>query len=89
MQELQDCVSRLQTVNNELQNRLSLLERSDDGAYDNEEKDVAGRSPLKQVRPPMEDVVLEAGPQKIIPRVALFSHLSANVQYAHKHSDHV
>uniref|UniRef100_A0AAQ4QSR4 CDK5 regulatory subunit-associated protein 2/Myomegalin coiled coil domain-containing protein n=1 Tax=Gasterosteus aculeatus aculeatus TaxID=481459 RepID=A0AAQ4QSR4_GASAC len=48
VQELQDCVSRLQTVNNELQNRLSLLERSDDGAYDNEEKDVAGRSPLKQ-----------------------------------------
>ncbi|KAM6901049.1 CDK5 regulatory subunit-associated protein 2 [Lycodopsis pacificus] len=43
--ELQDCVSRLQTVNNELQNRLSLLERSDRA---DEDKDVASSSPLKQ-----------------------------------------
>ncbi|XP_031711906.1 CDK5 regulatory subunit-associated protein 2 isoform X5 [Anarrhichthys ocellatus] len=43
--ELQDCVSRLQTVNNELQNRLSLLERSNRA---DEDKDVASSSPLKQ-----------------------------------------
>ncbi|XP_068429681.1 CDK5 regulatory subunit-associated protein 2 isoform X3 [Clinocottus analis] len=46
--EQQDCVSRLQTVNNELQNRLSLLERSGRDAHDSEDKDVAGSSPLKQ-----------------------------------------
>ncbi|XP_042365374.1 CDK5 regulatory subunit-associated protein 2 isoform X2 [Plectropomus leopardus] len=46
--ELQDCVSRLQTLNNELQNRLSLLEKSDHDAYNKKEKDVAGSSPLKQ-----------------------------------------
>ncbi|TMS07985.1 Myomegalin [Larimichthys crocea] len=41
--ELQDCVSRLQTLNNELQNRLSLLGKSDQDAYDKEDKDVASR----------------------------------------------
>lgn len=48
--ELQDCVSRLQTLNNELQNRLSVAEKSDHGAYHKEDKDVARSSPLKQVR---------------------------------------
>ncbi|XP_039636463.1 CDK5 regulatory subunit-associated protein 2 isoform X10 [Perca fluviatilis] len=38
--ELQDCVNSLQTLNNELQNRLSLL--------DNQDQDVASSSPLKQ-----------------------------------------
>ncbi|KAE8285289.1 CDK5 regulatory subunit-associated protein 2 [Larimichthys crocea] len=46
--ELQDCVSRLQTLNNELQNRLSLLGKSDQDAYDKEDKDVASGSPWKQ-----------------------------------------
>ncbi|XP_059214660.1 CDK5 regulatory subunit-associated protein 2 isoform X2 [Centropristis striata] len=46
--ELQDCVSRLQTINNELQNRLSLLEKSDHDAYNKEDKDVSSRSHLKQ-----------------------------------------
>lgn len=48
--ELQDCVSRLQTLNNELQNRLSLLEKSDHDACNKEDKDVASSSPWKQVR---------------------------------------
>ncbi|XP_074472901.1 CDK5 regulatory subunit-associated protein 2 isoform X1 [Sebastes fasciatus] len=48
VRELQDCVSSLQTLNNELQNRLSFLEKSDHDAYDNEDKDVASSSPLKQ-----------------------------------------
>ncbi|XP_032395606.1 CDK5 regulatory subunit-associated protein 2 isoform X2 [Etheostoma spectabile] len=46
--ELQDCVSSLQTLNNELQNRLSLLEKSDHHAYNNKDQDVASSSPLKQ-----------------------------------------
>ncbi|XP_051268954.1 CDK5 regulatory subunit-associated protein 2 isoform X5 [Dicentrarchus labrax] len=46
--ELQDCVSRLQTLNSELQNRLSLLEKSDQDAYDKDHKDVASSSPWKQ-----------------------------------------
>lgn len=50
MLELQDCVSRLQTLNNELQNRLSLLEKSDHDAYNKEDKEVASGTPLKQVR---------------------------------------
>ncbi|XP_029300550.1 LOW QUALITY PROTEIN: CDK5 regulatory subunit-associated protein 2 [Cottoperca gobio] len=41
--ELQDSCSRLQTLNTELQNRLSLLEKSD-----KEVKDVASSGPLKQ-----------------------------------------
>ncbi|XP_063746348.1 CDK5 regulatory subunit-associated protein 2 isoform X3 [Eleginops maclovinus] len=44
--ELQDSSSRLQTLNNELQNRLSLLEKSGQDAK--EDKDVASSSPLKQ-----------------------------------------
>ncbi|XP_044030393.1 CDK5 regulatory subunit-associated protein 2 isoform X3 [Siniperca chuatsi] len=47
--ELQDCVSRLQTLNNELQNRLSLLEMSEHDAYDKEDKDLASNSPWKQL----------------------------------------
>ncbi|KAL3042066.1 hypothetical protein OYC64_020090 [Pagothenia borchgrevinki] len=46
--ELQDSSSRLQTLNNELQNRLSLLEKSGQDAYVKEDKDVASSSPLKQ-----------------------------------------
>ncbi|XP_034753076.1 myomegalin-like isoform X5 [Etheostoma cragini] len=46
--ELQDCVSSLQTFNNELQNRLSLLEKSDHHAYNIEDQDVASSSLLKQ-----------------------------------------
>ncbi|XP_042251849.1 CDK5 regulatory subunit-associated protein 2-like isoform X3 [Thunnus maccoyii] len=47
--ELQDCVNRLQTLNNELQSRLSLLEKSDRDAYRKEDKDLAGSSPWKQL----------------------------------------
>ncbi|XP_056288034.1 CDK5 regulatory subunit-associated protein 2 isoform X2 [Pseudoliparis swirei] len=50
--ELQECVSSLQAVNNELQNRLSLLERSDRDAY--EDEDVASSSPLKQLEETQE-----------------------------------
>ncbi|XP_062415001.1 CDK5 regulatory subunit-associated protein 2 [Pungitius pungitius] len=46
--ELQDCGSRLQTENDELQKRLSLLERSDGDAHDDEKKAVASSSSLKQ-----------------------------------------
>uniref|UniRef100_UPI0037E92329 CDK5 regulatory subunit-associated protein 2 isoform X4 n=1 Tax=Semicossyphus pulcher TaxID=241346 RepID=UPI0037E92329 len=43
--ELQDCVSNLQTLNNELQQRPSPVEKSH---YNKEVKDVAGSSPWKQ-----------------------------------------
>ncbi|XP_071322292.1 CDK5 regulatory subunit-associated protein 2 isoform X2 [Trachinotus anak] len=46
--ELQDCVNKLQTLNNELQGRLSLLEKSEREAYNKEDKDVASSSPWKQ-----------------------------------------
>ncbi|XP_010783817.1 myomegalin-like [Notothenia coriiceps] len=53
--ELQDSSSRLQTLNNELQSRLSLLEKSGQDAYVKEDRDVASSSsssssssPLKQ-----------------------------------------
>lgn len=48
--DLQDCVSRLQTLNNELQNQLSHVEKSDHTAYDKEDGDVASRAPWKKVR---------------------------------------
>ncbi|XP_028458356.1 CDK5 regulatory subunit-associated protein 2 isoform X3 [Perca flavescens] len=44
--ELQDCVNSLQTLNNELQNRLSL--------FDNQDQDVASSSPLKQLEKTQE-----------------------------------
>ncbi|XP_058473906.1 CDK5 regulatory subunit-associated protein 2 isoform X2 [Solea solea] len=44
--DLQDCVSRLQTLNNEQQHRLSLLEKSEHDASKKEDKDVS--SPWKQ-----------------------------------------
>ncbi|XP_008298824.1 CDK5 regulatory subunit-associated protein 2 isoform X2 [Stegastes partitus] len=47
--ELQDCVSRLQTVNNELQSRLSLTEKSERDTYNKEDKDLASSSPQKQL----------------------------------------
>uniref|UniRef100_A0A8C2ZWG4 CDK5 regulatory subunit associated protein 2 n=1 Tax=Cyclopterus lumpus TaxID=8103 RepID=A0A8C2ZWG4_CYCLU len=71
---------RLQTVNNELQDRLSLLERSD--AYDDEDEDedVARSSPLKQVRRcKMEEAVLEAEAPKFTSKRPPFCHLIANV----------
>ena len=48
--ELQDCVSRLQELNNELQNRLSLLEMSAHDTYNKEDQVMPGSSPWKQVR---------------------------------------
>ncbi|XP_044030402.1 CDK5 regulatory subunit-associated protein 2 isoform X12 [Siniperca chuatsi] len=54
--ELQDCVSRLQTLNNELQNRLSLLEMSEHDAYDKEDKDLASNSPWKQQLEKMQEM---------------------------------
>ncbi|XP_073333749.1 CDK5 regulatory subunit-associated protein 2 isoform X4 [Pagrus major] len=46
--ELQDCVSRLQGLNNELQNRLSLLEKSAQDAYNKEDQVMPSSSPWKQ-----------------------------------------
>ncbi|XP_040914150.1 CDK5 regulatory subunit-associated protein 2 isoform X2 [Toxotes jaculatrix] len=45
--DLQDCVNRLQTVNSELQSRLSLLEKPEHDAY-KEDKDVASSGPWKE-----------------------------------------
>lgn len=50
MLELQDCVSRLQTLNNELQSRLSQMEKSERDAYNQEDKTKASSIPWKQVR---------------------------------------
>lgn len=47
--ELQECVTNLQTLNNELQNRLSLAENSDDVAQNDGAKSISS-SPWKQVR---------------------------------------
>lgn len=49
MLELQECVSNLETLNNELQNRLSLAEKSDDVAHNDGAKSISS-SPWKQVR---------------------------------------
>ncbi|XP_026152764.1 CDK5 regulatory subunit-associated protein 2 isoform X2 [Mastacembelus armatus] len=46
--ELQDCVSRLQTLNNELQSRLLLLEKSGHAIYHKEDEEMANSSPWKQ-----------------------------------------
>uniref|UniRef100_A0A8D3D4E0 Centrosomin N-terminal motif 1 domain-containing protein n=1 Tax=Scophthalmus maximus TaxID=52904 RepID=A0A8D3D4E0_SCOMX len=45
--DLQDCVSRVQTLNNELQSRLSVLEKSEHDACNKGDKDVT--SPGKQL----------------------------------------
>ncbi|AWP15484.1 putative CDK5 regulatory subunit-associated protein 2 [Scophthalmus maximus] len=45
--DLQDCVSRVQTLNNELQSRLSVLEKSEHDACNKGDKDVT--SPGKQM----------------------------------------
>eukprot|EP00066_Takifugu_rubripes_P013671 XP_011602937.1 PREDICTED: CDK5 regulatory subunit-associated protein 2 isoform X4 [Takifugu rubripes] len=45
--ELQDCVSNLQTLNNELQNQLSLVDKSDDVAHKTSTKNMSS-SPWKQ-----------------------------------------
>lgn len=69
--ELQDCVSRLQTLNNELQNQLSLVEKSGYAAYDKEDGDVASRAPWKKVRSYKRrlqvEVVLEVETSKLFP----------------------
>ncbi|XP_070845922.1 CDK5 regulatory subunit-associated protein 2 isoform X1 [Chaetodon trifascialis] len=54
--ELQDCVSKLQTLNNELQNRLSALEKSDHDAYNQGDKDMASSSPWKQQLEKMQEM---------------------------------
>lgn len=65
--ELQDCVSRLQTRNNELQNRLSLVEKLDHHAYDKEDKDVASSSSWKKVRGQLQmEAVLEVEASNLI-----------------------
>lgn len=43
-------MSRLQTLNNELQNQMSVAEKSEHGADHKEDKDVARSSSWKQVR---------------------------------------
>lgn len=48
--ELQDCVGRLQTLNSDLQSRLSQMEKSEHVAYNQEDKAMASSSPWKQVR---------------------------------------
>ncbi|CAG5867677.1 unnamed protein product [Menidia menidia] len=48
VQELQDCVSGLQSLNNELQSQLSLTEKSESDSHDKEGKDLASRSRSKQ-----------------------------------------
>ncbi|KAM7392630.1 hypothetical protein PAMA_007649 [Pampus argenteus] len=53
--DLQDCVSRLQTLNNELQSRLSLLEKSDRDAFNKEDQDLASSSRWKQQLGKMEE----------------------------------
>ncbi|XP_051794463.1 CDK5 regulatory subunit-associated protein 2 isoform X3 [Acanthochromis polyacanthus] len=57
--ELQDCVSRLQTVNNELQSRLSLLEKSERDTCVKEDKDLPSSSPQKQLEK-MQEMQLPA-----------------------------
>ncbi|XP_054874995.1 CDK5 regulatory subunit-associated protein 2 isoform X2 [Amphiprion ocellaris] len=52
--ELQDCVSRLQTVNNELQSRLSLTEKSERDTCVKEDKDLPSNSPQKQLEKTQE-----------------------------------
>lgn len=47
---MQDCVSGLQSLNKELQNQLYLVEKSEEDAYEQEEKAVANSSSWKQVR---------------------------------------
>ncbi|XP_075312442.1 CDK5 regulatory subunit-associated protein 2 isoform X4 [Odontesthes bonariensis] len=46
--ELQDCVSGLQSLNDELQSRLSLMEKSERKAHDKEDKDLTSRNQCKQ-----------------------------------------
>lgn len=69
--ELQDCVSKLQTLNNELQNRLSALEKSHHDSYDKGDADMTSSSPWKQVRGlkrqlHIKEVVLEVEAHKFI-----------------------
>ncbi|XP_028274258.1 CDK5 regulatory subunit-associated protein 2 isoform X2 [Parambassis ranga] len=47
--ELQDCVGTLQSLNDELQSRLSLVEKSDHDSCDKEDKDLASGSQWKQL----------------------------------------
>ncbi|XP_040013049.1 CDK5 regulatory subunit-associated protein 2 isoform X3 [Xiphias gladius] len=52
--DLQDCVSRLQTLNNELKSRLLLLEKSEHDTFNKEDKDIASHSPCKQLEKTQE-----------------------------------
>ncbi|XP_041815479.1 CDK5 regulatory subunit-associated protein 2 isoform X3 [Chelmon rostratus] len=54
--ELQDCVSKLQTLNNELQNRLSALEKSHHDSYDKGDADMTSSSPWKQQLEKMQEM---------------------------------
>ncbi|XP_017263118.1 CDK5 regulatory subunit-associated protein 2 isoform X2 [Kryptolebias marmoratus] len=47
--DLQDCVSGLQSLNSELQSRLSQMEKSERDACQNEGKDLSSRSQCKQL----------------------------------------
>ncbi|XP_035464454.2 CDK5 regulatory subunit-associated protein 2 isoform X2 [Scophthalmus maximus] len=51
--DLQDCVSRVQTLNNELQSRLSVLEKSEHDACNKGDKDVTspGKQQLGKMQP--------------------------------------
>ncbi|MEQ2176536.1 hypothetical protein GOODEAATRI_028988, partial [Goodea atripinnis] len=48
--DLQDRVAGLQSLNNELQSRLSQMEKSERDAFEKEDKDLTSRSRFKQVR---------------------------------------
>ncbi|XP_026211663.1 CDK5 regulatory subunit-associated protein 2 isoform X3 [Anabas testudineus] len=48
--ELQDCVNRLQTFNNELQSQLSQMEKSEHDAYNQEDKAMVSSSSSKQLQ---------------------------------------
>ncbi|XP_029371082.1 CDK5 regulatory subunit-associated protein 2 isoform X2 [Echeneis naucrates] len=52
--DLQDCVSRLQTLNNDLQNRLSVLEKETHGTYNKEDEEVASNTHWKQLEKTQE-----------------------------------
>ncbi|KAM4635269.1 CDK5 regulatory subunit-associated protein 2 isoform 3-T3 [Polymixia lowei] len=63
--ELQDCVSRLQTLNGELQRRLSLLERSNDDPPSRDDPILTSASPRKQqLEKTQEEQALQPGQER-------------------------
>lgn len=48
--DLQDHVTGLQSLNNELQSRLSQMEKSEQDALEKEDEDLTSRNRFKQVR---------------------------------------